>query len=126
VSGATRYILAPGGSTGNVTGNAVDASQASGPVALQFVAEVAGTTPTVTYKFQGSLDGLNWYDVYYLTDASDTAAATARTATAVGAQVSFLDSGNSSRNYSKFRLVTSANTNVTFRAELYVFSDTDL
>lgn len=113
----TLSLLAPAGSTGNVTGAAVGCADAS-RVAVQLVVEAVGGTPTVTWKAQGSHDGVNWYDVFYLTDASDTATAATRTATAVGAQTLWLDRNGGSRFYAWYRIVTSANTNVTFRAEL--------
>lgn len=98
----------------------------TGPIAIQFVVEVAGGTPTVTWKAQGSLDGSNWYDLFYLTDASDTPAATALTSTAVGAKVIYLDMGvGTSRQYPMYRVVTSANTNITYRAEMYAFQGDD-
>lgn len=89
------------------------------PTAVQFVVEVAGATPTVTWKAQGSMDGTNWYDLLYVTDASDTAAATPIVSTAVGAKIVWL-SNAASRNYYQYRVVTSSNTNVTYRAEMYV------
>lgn len=91
-------------------------------IAVQFVVEAVGATPTVTWKVQGSVDGTNWYDTMYLTDSTNVAAATARTATAVGAQIQWL-SATTDRTYTQFRVVTSANTNVTYRAELYTFEN---
>lgn len=116
--------LAASGTTGNHTGASVKARDPGNVVACQFVVEAVGGTPTVTFKFQGSLDGANWYDLLYVTDSSDTAASTTITVTGVGASVCFLDSANGSRNYNYYRCVTSSNTNVTYRAELYV-SDND-
>lgn len=110
--------LAPTGTTGNNTHPGVQATGAV-RVAVQFVVEVAGSTPTVTWKVQGSLDGSNWYDCEYMSDSSDTGAATTRTATAVGAQTEWLDLAGGSRFYSQYRMVTSSNTNVTYRGELY-------
>lgn len=113
-------MLAPTGSTGNNTHNPASVSIESVlPTAVQFVVEVAGATPTVTWKAQGSMDGTNWYDLFYITDATDTSAAAARVATAVGAQIEWLALAPT-RNYAQFRVVTSLNTNVTYRAELYI------
>lgn len=109
--------LAPTGSSGNNTHAATSIPQYAA-VAFQFVVETAGATPTITYKFQGSLDGTNWYDVAYTTDASDTISQATRTATAVGAQASFADVP-AARHYTQFRCVTSANTNITYRAEAW-------
>jgi len=127
MSAATKYLLAPAGSTGNLNpGVTVDAGPASGAVCFQFVVEAAGATPTITYKFQGSMDGANWYDVQYITDTNNTGVATAKTATAVGGSISYLDAQSGARNYTKYRLIATLNTNITFRAELYVFSETDI
>jgi hypothetical protein len=90
-------------------------------VGFQFIVDTAGATPTVTWKVQGSLDNSNFYDVNYVTDATDTAAVTGLTSTAVGAKVVFM-ANPGARMYRFFRLVTSANTNITYHAELYAFS----
>lgn len=119
MSWTVQEPLAAAGSTGNNTHPAVGAGAAADRVAVQFVVEAAGATPTVTWKAQGSMDGSNWYDVEYVTDSTDTAAKTALTATAVGAQVIFVDTAGGSRFYPFYRLVTSSNTNVTYRGELY-------
>lgn len=112
--------MAATASTGNNTHAAVTAPiESSAATAIQFVVEVAGATPTVTWKAQGSLDGTNWYDVLYVSDSSDTAATTGLVSTAVGAKVIWL-SNATSRQYAQFRVVTSSNTNITYRAELYV------
>lgn len=114
-------LAAPAGTTGNNTGNSIRLPDYL-TLAAQFVVEVAGATPTVTWKFQGSIDGTNWYDLAYVTDASDTISAATRTATAVGAQVNFADLANTSRKYKFVRCVTTANTNITYRAEIYTVS----
>lgn len=111
--------LAPAGSTGNNTHAARIAGDDYDGLAVQFVIEAVGGTPTVTFKVQGSLDNANWYDLGYITDASDTISVTALTKTAVGAYIIFL-SNPLARNYRYFRLVTSANTNVTYRGEMYL------
>lgn len=114
------YILNPlaaAGSTGNTTHNSV-ALDAMETIGFQFVVEAVGGTPTVTFKFQGSPDNVNWYDVAYVTDASDTLSVAARTVTATGGSIQFL-SNPVARRYKYYRCVTSANTNVTYRAESY-------
>jgi hypothetical protein len=111
-----KINLAPTGSTGNNTHDAV-ATGDYDAVVFQFVVESVGATPTVTYKFQGSVDGTNWYDIGYITDATDGISQATRTRTAVGADVAFL-SNPRARKYQHFRVVTSANTNVTYRAEM--------
>lgn len=112
--------LAPTGSTSNNTHPGVGVSAGATRVAVQLVVEAIGATPTITWKVQGSLDGTNWYDVEYVSDSSDTGAASTRTATTVSAQTEWLDLAGGSRFYSQYRLVTSLNTNVTYRGELYV------
>lgn len=110
--------LAPVGTTGNVTGTAVKVVNNADRVALQFVVEAIGATPTVTFKFQGSLDGTNWYDVSYITPLTSTEAVAAIVVTTVVGTAVFL--GNSvARGYAYYRVVTTVNTNVTFRAELW-------
>jgi hypothetical protein len=116
-------VLAPAGSTGNVTLPAGSGLQAKplGAVALQFVVEAVGATPTVTFKYQGSVDGVNWFDVPYLTPASDTLSQATTVVTAVGATLLWVDRALE-RSFKFFRVVTTANTNVTFRAELYALN----
>ncbi len=110
--------LAATGTAGNVTGASVATNPNGCGHAVQFVVEVAGSTPTVTWKVQGSLDGTNWYDVLYVTDASDTAASAAKVRTTVGADLIFI-SNPVARQYKYYRVVTTANTNVTYRCEQY-------
>jgi hypothetical protein len=112
-------VLAPTGTTGNVTlpagvGYQIDPSAVV--TAVQIVTEIAGTT--CTYTVQGSLDGVNWYPLAYLTDASDTVAVAAVTRTTLGTSVLFL-SQPLSRRYKYYRVVSSANTGQTFRVEIY-------
>lgn len=108
------------------TGNNTEASvESAGPqnrqVGFQFNVEVAGATPTVTWKIQGSLDNSTFYDVFYVTDSSDTAAATTIVSTAVGSKVIFL-ANQTSRMYRWFRVVTTSNTNITYGADMYLFA----
>lgn len=95
-------------------------------LAIQFIVDVAGAGPTVTWKIQGSVDdpqlvtdaNARWYDLAYVPDSSDTVAVAARTATAVGGQIEFA-SNTVARKYRRFRLVTTANTNVTYHATAF-------
>lgn len=119
-----KTVIATGATT-NQTSAAVELETIVqvGAVAAQLVVEAVGATPAITWKMQGSLDNVNWYDIAYYTDASDTVAVTTRTGpTAAGAQVNFLDLASGSRYYKYFRAVTSAITNTTYRVELYVFT----
>jgi hypothetical protein len=112
--------LAAAGTTGNNTHSSFR-TDANETVAFEFEVTAIGATPTVTFKYQGSLDGTNWYDTAYVTDASDTVAVAGRTVTAVGTSVQFL-SNPVARRYKFYRCVTSANTNVTYTARLYRIS----
>jgi hypothetical protein len=91
-------------------------------LAIEFITEAVGATPTVTYKVQGTLaDGAisdanaGWVDVPYVTDATDTLSQATRSMTATGSQVAWLSNAQG-RFFRRLRLVTSANTNVTYRA----------
>ena len=114
-------LLANAGSTGNVTGATVNAPASITQACFQFVVEAVGATPTVTFKFQGSLDGTNWYDIPYVLASTDTLSQATQTVTAVGASISWL-SQVGFRYFTAYRVVTTANTNVTFRAELWPLS----
>ncbi len=108
--------MAPAASAGNVTGAAVGLDADSDRAAVAFIVEAIGATPTVTWKAQVSLDGLTWFDARYVTDASEAVASAAITVAVVGTQVIFISLVD--RGWRNVRIVTSANTNVTFRAEL--------
>jgi hypothetical protein len=112
------FPSAPAGSTGNNTHSSLHVGSDYSSIVMQFVVEAIGATPTVTFKWQGSPDNTNWYDIAYTTDASDTLATAARTVTAAGASIQFTASP-SMRRYKYYRLVTSANTNITYRGEIY-------
>lgn len=113
--------LAAAASTGNNTHVGIAFSEEADAVCLLFVVEAVGGTPTVTYKFQGAnlatLPGAttDWFDLMVDPAETDTGVATA-TKTAVGSYAYFLRG----HRFAKWvRCVTSANTNVTYRAELW-------
>jgi len=113
-------VLAPAGSTGNKTLAGVWVQPGASRFCMQFVNEVLGATPTVDFQFQGSVDGgTTWTAVPYVTAASNTLATAAVTVTGLGATVLWMDLAVFSRFFSMFRCVTTNNTNVTYRAELY-------
>jgi hypothetical protein len=111
-------IAAAAGSTGNNTHSAVKVDSDYNTVAFLFYVTAIGASPTVTWKFQGSIDGTNWHDVAYVTDASDTLSVATEVDTTVSLSTHFL-ANPVARKYRYFRLVTSSNTNVTYRADIY-------
>ena len=115
-----KILLAPLASTGNITGTATDVNGGE-TVAFTFDVSAIGATPTVTYKYQGSADGVTFYNLAYVTDATDTLSVATRTATTVSQQIAFV-SNPVARRYRYFRVVTTANTNVTYSASAYRIS----
>lgn len=118
-------LLAAAGSTGNNTHTGLQLTPTAKHVAFVFIVEAVGGGPTVTYKFQGTLDiplvadgSANWTDIALLPAGSETVTAAPAAATGVGATIFYLAQAHS-RFFRRVRLVTSANTNVTYRAELY-------
>lgn len=111
-------IAAQPGSTGTTAGTTIRTEGGYVAMGFQFVVEAVGATPTLTYRWEGSLDGTNWKPVAYITDAADTVAATDRVVTAVGVELLFL-ANPVARRYRYFRLVVTANTNVTYSAKLF-------
>lgn len=118
-----KMLAAATGTTGNNTHASVAAQPVADKVALAFIIEAIGATPTVTFKLQATLDdptvpdgSANWFDVELLPAASETAVAT-DTKVAVGVFVYYLAQAPT-RFGRRYRVVTSANTNVTYRAEL--------
>ncbi len=115
-----RREAAPAGSTGNNTHASQEMDSPSGAgVAFEFEVTAVGATPTVTYKWQASLDGTNWRDLAYITDAVDTLAVVTRARTTVSSDLLFL-ANPQARIYRYFRVVTTLNTNCTYRAYITV------
>ena len=116
-----KYVLAAAGRTGNNTHTAVEVGgddMTGEKVVLEFILEVAGATPTVTYSLQGSFDNVNFdtAGIAVIPASSDTAAAT-RVVTVAGYTHNQTSQGRIFRFY---RLVTTLNTNVTYSANLWV------
>jgi hypothetical protein len=92
-------------------------------LAVQYVAEVAGTT--ATWKVQGSIDpdstsdaNANWFDLPYVLPSSDALSQAAIVRTTLGADVIWL-SNAIVRFVRRVRVVVSANTGQTYRTELH-------
>lgn len=114
-----KHTLVPSGTVAGGTG----ASRSCGGVyqAVAFVASVTavGGTPAFTWKIQATVDEVTWFDVGYITDASDTiAVATRSNIVDDTAQVNFL-SNPVARRYKAFRAVTTS-TNVTHGIEMFL------
>lgn len=123
---AAGQVLAATGRTGPNTDGPVTVSDPVSWVALEFVVEVAGSTPTITAKLQGSFAPSStaagaYVDCQLLPSASDTSVSSF-TQTGVGTYVYFVSLSHS-RMFRHFQLVTSANTNVTYRANLYALTN---
>lgn len=120
--------LAPAGSVGNNTHPSVEVPQDADALSLEFEITAVGATPTVSFLFQGSMDGpevpdanSDWDDLEVLpTDAAAETAAV-QTKTAVGVYGNAVELAR--RPIRKVRLVTSANTNVTYESEAFSSSD---
>lgn len=117
--------LAPTGSTGNVTTPLKQVPVEVDTIAAQFVTEAVGATPTVTWKIQGTLDGTNFFDMPYITQSTSATSQAAIVSTTVQAIPIWFDSAaGDARKITGVRLVVTANTNVTFRCELYLWDET--
>lgn len=110
------HTLAPAGSTATGAYASVAVPANYDAIGFQINSTAGGTSATLT--FQGSLDGVNWFDVAYVTDATDTAAVAGRTLNPSSSLVQWL-SNPVARKYAFFRLNVSANTGITFSATLY-------
>ncbi len=116
--------LAAATSTGNNTHTSVAVSGDSGALAFKFDITAVGGTPTVTFKIQGTMDdnvvdaSADWFDIAVIpadTTTPGTQVVT-QTKTAVSVNMSFIPVHTFAK---RIRLVTTANTNVTYEAELF-------
>jgi len=115
--------LAATGTTGNNTHASVGVSPVVNHVSAVLIIEAVGATPTITAKLQGTLDpnsvadrSAPWFDLW-ATPAGANAEAASQTQTAVGAWPVYVNAA--AKFAHRIRLVTSANTNVTYSAELH-------
>lgn len=116
-------LLAPAASTGTASHQSISVAPIPQLIAVEFVVEAVGATPTITYKLQGSWDpgsvadgSANFFDLIALPSDNETAAIT-KTVTATGGYATYL-AQSTVRFAPRVRLVTSANTNVTYHANL--------
>lgn len=119
--------LAAAGSTGNNVHTSVDISPDIDSIAAEIEITAAGATPTITYKLQATFDGADitdanadWFDAFAMPYDAATEAGP-QTKTAVGIYPLMIDLRK--RPARRLRLVTSANANVTYEAELYGLED---
>lgn len=102
---------------GNVPSTNVAQRQRVGTPAAVVITSAIGATPTVTVALQGSVDGVNWYSVAYaLVGTPETLAVANLTITTAVTTVYLLRADHAWRY---FRLLMSANTNVTLTADFY-------
>jgi hypothetical protein len=117
-------VLAATGSigTGRKSAHGFDPAPA---IAVEFVVEAVGATPTLTFTIQGLKPGgseaveTDWADVAYV-DGDSTVAASKLgiVVTVVGRTVKYID-GLDKRFFDTVAVNVSSNTNVTFRANAY-------
>ena len=83
------------------------------------ITTTVGSTPTVTINFEGSADGVNWFNVAYATAAApETVVVTAVVITSATTNYYILRPNHPWRF---LRLNYSANTNVTSTADVWAF-----
>ena len=125
MSGISVIPLASAGQTGNNTHASIALPEAPARLAFALIVTAIGAGPTVTWKVQVSADppdvtdaNSTWVDLIYFTaGTNDTLAVATRAVTTVSRDTVFLDDANGARFFRKARLVTTLNTNVTYRGE---------
>ena len=125
----SQFAALPG-STGNTTHQSVGFTQEATSAAVDFRCTAIGATPTVTFVIQGSFDEPQtldassvWVTAFVYPVGSDTGTAAPAAVTTVSSNPVYLR-GPSLRFYKKVRVVTSANTNVTYEAKVHEIIET--
>lgn len=128
MSAFNSIIAAAIGSTGNNTHASVRCAPSASQSAFVLVVETGGATPAISWKVQGALDvdgiadgSANWFDLVLIPAGSDTAAAipiVVSSAVTGTVSAAFLSQAHS-RFARRIRIVTTANTNVTYRVEFH-------
>jgi hypothetical protein len=118
----TAVELAASGSTGTGRKSAAGFKGAD-RILVEVEVEAIGSTPTMTFTIQTSVDGTNWSDTGYVTlDSTVAAAKTAIVVTTVGVTQRFID-GLATRSPEYVAVNVTANTNVTYSARAYPVTD---
>lgn len=120
--------LAPVGSVGNNTHPSAEVPADADALSLELEITAIGATPTLSWIFQGSMDDMgvtdansDWFPLEVLPSDAAAEIATVQTKTAVGVYESQIELKR--RPVRKIRLVTSANTNVTYESEGFAVAD---
>lgn len=118
-----RRIGSLGAGAGNATHASLEVPNDADALAVEFRVTVIGATPTITWIAQGSDDDAtvtdansDWYALFGLPSAGAAEASVGGTVTTLGVSEFFLELVR--RPVKKIRIVTSANTNVTYDSEL--------
>jgi len=117
-----RHVLAPVGSTGNNTHAGLFVGEMYAGIGGDFVVEAVGATPTVTFEIEGSFDGTFWHK-WLMREGDGTTLPTTLTKTAVGHYDFFPEAsvgGSALKLFPWVRLITTANTNVTYSCGAYI------
>lgn len=114
-----QAVLSVSQTGGGASTNTADRGGRVDMPALLKITTTVGATPTCTYSVDGSTDGVNWFPVAYSDVASPETIIVATFAITSAGTVAKLLKVNQPWRY--FRMMYSANTNVTNNAELWVF-----
>lgn len=107
------------GTTGNVTSSAVAINEDAEAYCAEINVSAVGGTPTVTFTLEVSMDGTNWYAIGFLSNNNDTVQ-TSLVSTGVGRALLYANLVNT--RFAKYiRVVSSANTNVTFDTKVWTY-----
>lgn len=112
--GSVNLCTALGGNVPST--NVADRGGLSGPAAL-VITNVAGATPTVTVNIQGSVDGVNFFNVPYALVATPSTWVVAALTITTSITTTYLLQPGQAWRY--LQIVLSANTNESVTADFY-------